>query len=74
MKLKFNDEQKKLLKKIVPHVNMEKDLTDDEIIEIIDKTGDYLNLQCLDEEYKPNKEGWLCYDILDDIAEQTNDD
>lgn len=74
MKLKFNNEQKKLLKKIVPHINIEKDLTDDEIIEIIDKTSDHLNLQCLDEEYEPNKEGWLCYDILDDIAEQTKED
>lgn len=71
MVLKFSNEQKKLLKKIVPNLNIEKDLTDDEIIKIGDKTADYLNLKCLDEEYEPNKEGWVCYDILDDLYEQT---
>ena len=51
MKLKFNEKQKKLLKKIVPHIDVEKDLTDDEIIEIGDVTGDYLTLHCLGKYY-----------------------
>ena len=35
---------------------------DEDIIE--EKVGDYLVLNCLDENYKPNKEGEMCYQIL----------
>ena len=33
-----------------------------------EKVGDYLTLNCLDENYQPNKEGIMCYKILDYLA------
>ena len=39
-----------------------------ELCDIEDKVGDYLTLQCLDENYEPNEEGLMCESILDYIA------
>ena len=35
--------------------------------EIEDAVGEYLVLNCFDEDYKPNEEGLLCESILDKI-------
>ena len=36
----------------------------DELDVIEDKVGDYLTLNCLDENYNPNEEGLMCESIL----------
>lgn len=68
MKLTFNDEQRKLLNKIVPNINLDSDLTDDELIEMEDELGDHLTLHCLNKEYEPNREGVICEDLLEILA------
>ena len=40
----------------------------DELDVIEDKVGDYLTLNCLDENYNPNEEGLMCESILDYIG------
>jgi|GEM_PF-927582 len=65
MKLIFNDEQRKLLNKIVPNINLDSDLTDDELIEMEDELGDHLTLKCLDDNYEPTREGVVCEDLLE---------
>ena len=42
---------------------------DDDLDIIEDKVGDYLTLNCLDENYNPNEEGKMCQRILDYIGE-----
>ena len=41
----------------------------DELEVIEDKVGDYLTLNCLDENYNPNEEGLMCESILDYIGQ-----
>lgn len=41
----------------------------DELDVIEDKVGDYLTLNCLDENYNPNEEGSMCESILDYIGQ-----
>ena len=41
----------------------------DELDVIEDKVGDYLTLNCLDENYNPNEEGLTCESILDYIGQ-----
>lgn len=41
----------------------------DELDVIEDKVGDYLTLNCLDENYNPNEEGLMCESILDYIGQ-----
>lgn len=41
----------------------------DELDAIEDKVGDYLTLNCLDENYNPNEEGLMCESILDYIGQ-----
>ena len=36
-----------------------------DMYDILDAVEDYLTLHCLDENYEPNEEGWMCYDIID---------
>lgn len=69
MKLKFTDEQIKLSKKINVPFNITKDLTSDEICQLVDYFGDHLTLHCLDDEYVPNYEGNICYQVIDMIGE-----
>lgn len=56
-----------LLKKINLDYDYENKLTEQQIIDIEDKVSDYLALHCLDDDYKPNEEGKICYNILDNI-------
>lgn len=41
----------------------------DELDVIEDKVGDYLTLNCLDENYNPNEEALMCESILDYIGQ-----
>lgn len=41
----------------------------DELDVIEDKVGDYLTLNCLDENYNPNEEDLMCESILDYIGQ-----
>ena len=41
----------------------------DELDVIEDKVGDYMTLNCLDENYNPNEEGLMCESILDYIGQ-----
>lgn len=41
----------------------------DELDVIEDKVGDYLTLNCLDENYNPNEEGLMCESFLDYIGQ-----
>ncbi len=65
MKLRLNSEQTRLINKILPQIDLDSDLTDDELILMEDELGDYLTLHCLDEDYEPNREGIVCEDILE---------
>lgn len=59
----MTEEQKKFLISI--------DVNPDDNLDILeDKVGDYLTLNCLDENYNPNAEGKMCERILDWISEQ----
>lgn len=69
MKLSFSKKQTELLKEMGIPFDVGKDLSDDEICEIEEYAGDYLVLNCLDEDYKPNQDGVICYEILDMIGE-----
>ena len=69
MKITFKNEQIELIKKIGVPFDITKDLTDDEICEIEEIIGDYHVLNTLDEDYKPNKEGEICLDILQILGE-----
>lgn len=69
MKLIFSKEQIELAKKIGLPFDITKDLTDDEICDLVDFFGDYLTIHCLDDEYAPNHEGDICYEVIDMIGE-----
>lgn len=69
MKLKFTKEQIELAKKIKVPFEITKDLSDDEICDLVDFFGDYLTMHCLDDEYAPNHEGDICYQVIDMIGE-----
>lgn len=43
---------------------------DDDISTIEEEVGEYLSLNCLDENYLPNADGLMCESILDYISEQ----
>lgn len=60
----FSKEQINLMKEIGINANFDNP-SDDEWIEIEDKVGDWLCLQCLDEDYYPNEQGIICESILD---------
>lgn len=69
MKIKFEKEQIELAKKIGVPFDITKDLTDDEICDLEEMVGDYHTLNTLGEDYKPNKEGEICLDILQILGE-----
>lgn len=73
MKIAFNDEQKRLLKKILPQVNVETEISEDDYFLIDETVADYLTLHCFDEDYEPNREGIVCEDILDILADVSFD-
>ena len=57
----MTEKQKSLLKKIGVDINADVDIIEEAV-------GDYLNLHCLDKNYKPNEEGLICESILDSLA------
>jgi len=60
----FTEKQIQLMKRIGISADFNNP-TDKEWIEIENKVGDWLTLQCLDENYYPNEEGIMCENILD---------
>lgn len=58
----MSEKQKEFLVSIGIDPNYELDV-------IEDKVGDYLTLNCLDENYNPNEEGLMCESILDYIGQ-----
>lgn len=65
MTIKWTDRQLALLRKAAPLIDPTGDLDDDTIISLIEQTGDYLVLYCLDEHDEPTREGLLCESIID---------
>ena len=65
MLIRFTEEQATLMNKIGVPFDITKDLTDDEICDLVDYAADHLNLHCLDDDYAPNHEGVVCYQVLD---------
>ena len=59
----MSEEQIKFLERIGVDPNADLDV-------IEEKVGDYLTLNCLDENYKPTADGLLCESILDYISIQ----
>ena len=64
MNYHFSSEHTKILKKIGFDFDPSCDLSDEQIIEIGDKVGDYLVLNCLDEDYNETPDGEICQEIL----------
>ncbi len=62
----FSEEQITFMRSIGLNLDFN-NLSDDDWVNIEDTVGDYLTLQCLDEDYKPNDEGMMCYSILDSL-------
>jgi len=69
MEIKFSEAQLKVLKKLGLNYNSTQDLSEDELIDLEERVGDYLTLHCLDEDYEPNEEGKICESILDLLTE-----
>lgn len=69
MKLKFTKKQIDICEKAGVPFDVTRELSDDQICDIIDLVGDYLIRYCFDKEYYPNHEGDVCYQILDMLGE-----
>ena len=69
MEIKFNEAQLNVLKKLGLNYNSTQDLSEDELVDLEERVGDYLTLHCLDENYEPNEEGKICESILDLLTE-----
>lgn len=69
MEIKFNEAQLNVLKKLGLNYNSTQDLSEDELVDLEERVGDYLTLHCLDEDYEPNEEGKICESILDLLTE-----
>lgn len=65
----FTEEEIALMRRIGLNFDFD-NLSDDEWIELEDTVGDYLTLQCLDEDYEPNAEGLICEDILGKLPQE----
>jgi hypothetical protein len=63
----FSEKEIKFMQSININVNFDTP-TDDDMIQIETVVGDYLTLNCLDENYIPNSEGNTCYSILEKVA------
>lgn len=64
----FNAKEIALMKSIgldIDFNNLSED--DDYWVEIEEKVGEYLTLQCLGDDYTPNESGIICETILDKI-------
>ena len=64
----FNDEQKRVLKKINVRTDFNSDMSADEVEEYINKVSKHLQLHGLSDDGL-NKEGQICEDILNIIAD-----
>jgi len=69
MEIKFNEAQLNVLKKLGLNYNSTQDLSEDELVDLEERVGDYLTLHCLDKDYEPNEEGKICESILDLLTE-----
>nr|WP_317412124.1 hypothetical protein [uncultured Solibaculum sp.] len=72
MKYPFSSKQQALLNRIGFGFDVMGDLDDDQEIEIGDKVGDHLVLECLDDDYNETPEGEICQEILYMLAHQQN--
>jgi len=69
MEIKFNEAQLNVLKKLGLDYDSTQDLSEDELVDLEERVGDYLTLHCLDKDYEPNEEGKICESILDLLTE-----
>jgi hypothetical protein len=69
MVINFNEEQLKIIRKLNLSYNSTQELSDEECINLEEKIGDYYVLNCLDENFEPNKEGRICESILDLLSQ-----
>lgn len=64
----FTDAEIKLMKRLGLKADFQNlDWDDDDWITIEETVGDYLTLQCLDENYYPDADGIICESILDKL-------
>lgn len=63
----LNSKEIELLNKIGLTYDFSKKISLEQGLRVEDKVGDYLTLECLDDEYEPNEEGKICYAILSKI-------
>lgn len=68
MKLKFNNEQLELLKKIGFDFDVTKNLSSDEYFEMDEKVSDYLAYYGINKNDEVNKIGLICESILDILS------
>lgn len=62
----FTQEEISLMRRIGLDFDFD-NLSDEEWCEIEEVVGENLVLRCLDEDYNPNEEGWVCESILDKL-------
>ena len=63
----LSEQEMDLLRRIGLDFDYSKKLTDEEAVMLEERVGDYLTLKCLDEDYNPNRDGLICYDILEKV-------
>lgn len=63
----LSEQEIDLLRRIGLDFDYSKKLTDEEAVMLEERVGDYLTLECLDEDYNPNRDGLICYDILEKV-------
>lgn len=68
MKVDFNSEQVKLLRKLELSFDIHNDLSDDDIEELDDKVSDYFSSNCIKSD-EVTEEGLVCESIIDLISE-----
>lgn len=63
----LNTREIELLNKMGLTYDFSKKLSWEQGLTVEEKVGDYLTLECLDDEYEPNEEGEICYANLSKI-------
>ena len=63
----LNSKEIELLNRIGLNYDFSKKLSWEQGVTVEEKVGDYLTLECLDDEYEPNEEGEICYANLSKI-------
>ncbi|NLA69647.1 MAG: hypothetical protein GX852_01215 [Clostridiales bacterium] len=64
--MRFDKDERPLIYKV--GMDPDKISNDNDYVLLEEKIGDYLVMNCLDEKYKPNKEGLACKSILGKLA------